>query len=78
MTRSRIKVDGKFYKTVPWIKHQECDGCHFWENQKHTPDCPNQQSEDSFCDTGGEFYGKVFIEHGKEGLAKYLAIKLEG
>ena len=78
MTRSRIKFEGKFYKTMPWIKPRECDGCHFWDNLLHKNDCPNQRSEDSFCDTGGEFYGKVFIEHGKEGLAKYLAVKLEG
>jgi hypothetical protein len=78
MTRSRIKIDGKFYKVVPWLKHEDCDGCHFWEQTHIAADCPNQQSKVQFCDTGGEFYGKVFIEHGKEGLARYIAVKLEG
>ena len=72
--RSKIKVDGKFYKVMPWLKHEECDGCHF---SPRTHDCPNQQTKEQFCDTGGEFYGKVFIAHGKEGLAKYIAAKLE-
>jgi hypothetical protein len=72
--RSKIKADGKFYKVVPWLKHEECDGCHF---SPRTHDCPNQQTKEQFCDTGGEFYGYVFIAHGKEGLAKYIAAKLE-
>lgn len=75
MTRSRIKFEGKFYKVVPWIVSGECNGCHF---MPRTHDCPNQQSQDQFCDEGGEFHGKIFIEHGKEGLAKYIADKLEG
>jgi len=78
MTRSRIKIDGKFYKVMPWINHQECDGCHFWQNQQHIPECPNQTRKEEFCDEDGEFYGRVFIELGKEGLAKYIAAKLEG
>ena len=78
MTRSRVKLNGKFYKVVPWLKHEYCDGCYFWDVLGQSHDCPNQQTKDQFCDTGGEFYGKVFIEHGKEGLARYIAVKLEG
>jgi hypothetical protein len=78
MTRSRVKLNGKFYKVVPWLKHEDCDGCYFWDVLGQSHDCPNQQTKDQFCDTGGEFYGKVFIEHGKEGLARYIAVKLEG
>jgi hypothetical protein len=77
MTRTKIKFEGKYYKVMPWLKYSECDGCHFWD-VKQMADCPNQQSKEQFCDEGGEFYGKVFIEHGKEGLARYIATKLEG
>jgi len=78
MTRSRIKFEGKFYKVVPWIERGECNGCHFWKNQNAVPDCPNQGAKDQFCDEGGEFHGKIFIEHGKEALAQYIADKLDG
>ena len=78
MTRERIKFDGKFYKTMPWIVKGECTGCVFHMKQSQYMDCPNSRSEeDQFCDNGGEFEGKVFIEHGKEGLADYIAAKLE-
>ena len=73
MTRKRIKFEGKFYKTMPWLKHGECDGCHF---MPRLDTCPNQQTKEQFCDESGEFHGKIFIEHGKEGLAKYIADKL--
>jgi len=78
MTRSKIKFNGKFYKVVPWINAGECDGCCFFKNKDKLMDCPNNASQHQFCDDGGEFSGKVFIEHGKEGLAEYIATKLEG
>jgi hypothetical protein len=76
MTRTRIKFDGKFYKVVPWLKEGECNGCHFFKNTDQLRDCPNNASKEQFCDDGGEFSGKVFIEHGKEALAQYIAEKL--
>lgn len=76
-TRTRVKFEGKFYKVVPWIVSGECNGCHFWKNQENL-DCPNQHYEDQFCDELGEFHGKIFIEHGKQAHAEYIANRLEG
>lgn len=70
--RKRVKFEGAWYKPVPWLKHESCDGCSLYHPNKQ---CLNEVSEGEPC-LNGEFKGKVFIRCGKEGLAEYIAKKL--
>jgi hypothetical protein len=73
--RTKIRVNDKWYKPVPWFEHKECDGCAFDNNY-----CINS-STDKFrnkCDSNQEFEGMIFILNTKEALAEYIARKLEG
>lgn len=70
--RTKIKVDKKYYKPVPWFDEGECTGCHF--NKTGAMDCPNGNSD--ACDSGNEFEGVIFIPHTKEAMAEYIAKKL--
>lgn len=74
--RSRIKVNGTWYKPVPMVKHGYCVGCALDEET----DCINGELGlyPDACNWGSEFQGMVFIKHGKEALADYIAKKLEG
>lgn len=75
--RSRIRYEGVWYKPVPWLRDGECDGCAMNES-RHNAACFNQTApEGEPCSAGGEFEGMVFIRCGKEGLAEYIAAKLE-
>lgn len=71
--RTKIQVDGKWYRPVPWLVSTECDGCAF--NEK---DCINASSSKfaTLCDDGNEFSGMIFVPNTKEGLAEYVAKKL--
>lgn len=71
--KSKIKVDGKFYRPVPWVKESNCDGCEFDKNG-----CLNDADHDNFCDDGKDFAGMIFIPHTKEAMAQYVAMKLVG
>lgn len=76
--RSKIKVDKKYYKPVPWLviagddRTSECEGCFFTNNG-----CINTTYGD-ICDDGGEFEGMILIEHTKEALADYVVKRLLG
>jgi hypothetical protein len=78
--RSRIRYEGVWYKPVPWLKESDCHGCAMNETRKLTTTaCYNQSTPNvEPCSTGSEFDGYVFIRCGKEGLAEYIAAKLEG
>ena len=69
--RKRIKVDGKFYKTVVWIEPNNCTGCALESNG-----CLQANGEE-VCAQDGEFDGHIFIASGKEALAKYVLARLE-
>lgn len=69
--RSKIKVNGKFYRPVPWMLGDECDGC-FFEHEG----CINVESNNSPCDDGNEFTGKILIPATKKAMAEYVAKKL--
>ncbi len=74
--RSKIKHNNVWYKPMPWLKEGECHGCAMQKDSYIGP-CYNQGDVEP-CSEGGEFEGKVFIRYGKEGLAEYIAAKLEG
>ena len=72
--RSKIKVDGKFYQAVKWIKQDSCNGCDLEVNFK----CINTGSADAAaCDYDGEFAGHIFIGMDKESKARYVLARLE-
>lgn len=73
--RTKIRIDTKYYKLVPWLVIGECIGCVF----KKDPNCPNK-SDGSFhnkCSEGSEFDKHIFIPATKVGLADYIALKLD-
>lgn len=72
--RSKIKVDGKFYKPMPWIEESGCVGCDLDGNG-----CINYDNSDDEnpCDDGSEFAGYIFIGMNKESVARYVAARLE-
>lgn len=78
--RTKIRVDGKWYKPVPWLDpDDECDGCSFdrgdfVESVKNG--CINTDAKGSPCDDGNEFSGMIFIPATKIGMAEYVAKKL--
>ena len=74
--RKRIRVDGLYYKPVPWLFHNKCDGCALDINHR----CINGDSGEfpSACNEGGEFEGVIFIRSTKESLAEYIAKRLDG
>lgn len=65
--RSKIRVDGLWYRPVPWMKEGECHGCYF-----DTSNCQNSTKNKDFCNAGNEFAGMVFIPNTKEAYEKYL------
>ena len=71
--RTKIRVDDKWYKPVPWHAYAECDGCVF-----DGVNCINALSGKfvGLCDDGNEFTGMIFIPHTKEHFAEYVAKKL--
>jgi hypothetical protein len=73
--RTKIRVDNKWYRPVPWHVDGECDGCVF-----DGKDCINDSSSKfaGLCDDGCEFSGMIFIRNTKEHFAEYVAKKLEG
>lgn len=78
MTARRYAThEGKRYRLVPWIKESHCDGCVFNPTDRQAGRCPNDVDEEP-CSDVGEYAGMIFIECGKEGLAKYIADKLGG
>lgn len=74
--RSKIRVEDKWYRPVPWLYEDNCcDGCAF-----ETTGCINSGIDKflSKCDDGNEFSGMIFIPNTKEALAEYVVMKLEG
>ncbi len=71
--RSKIKVDGKFYKAVRWLKDDSCHGCDLDVSFK----CINNDSDIASCDYDGEFAGHIFIGMDKESKARYVLARLE-
>ena len=77
--RRRIKFEGQWYKPVPWLKTNECDGCAMqYDSGNYPKQCINDVWADEPCGPTSEFEGKVFIRCGKEALAEYIAKKLGG
>lgn len=81
--RTKIKVDGKYYRPVPWLQPdaEECKGCAFdrgdYVSSKEAG-CINKADGDKGgpCDDGNEFGGMIFIRFSKEAMAAYVAAKL--
>ena len=66
--RSRIKVNGQWYRPVPWFgEGKECTGCAF--EQKG---CINPADRGGPCDDGNEFEGHIFIPNTKAAYEEYL------
>ena len=70
--RSKIKVDGKFYQAVRWIKKDSCNGCALDPFK-----CINNDNDMAACDYDGEFAGHIFIGMDKESKARYVLARLE-
>lgn len=68
--RTKIKVDGKFYRPVPWLEESDCVGCAFEKSQG----CPHNDSD--CCNWDDEFSGQILIPMGKEAMAEYIARRL--
>lgn len=71
--RTKIRVDNKWYRPVPWLTDGNCDGCAFDKNNVML--CINNR-KDQPCDDGHEFTGMILIPHTKEAMAEYVAKKL--
>lgn len=71
--RSKIKVDGKFYQAVKWLKPDSCNGCDLEVSFK----CINNDNDTAACDFDGEFAGHIFIGMDKESKARYVLARLE-
>ena len=71
--RTKILVEGKYYRPVPWLIDGNCDGCAF----DHIG-CVNTAERNNPCDDGNEFAGVIFIRHTKEAMAEYVVKRLEG
>jgi hypothetical protein len=70
--RTKIKVNGAWYKPVPWLEVNICTGCAL-----DMKGCINGKGENiDACVIGGEFDGHIFIEDTPEALAQYVAKKL--
>ena len=72
--RSKIKVDGKFYKPMPWLEDGGCTGCDLEGNGCINYDNPYGANP---CDGGEEFEGYIFVRMNPEGAARYVANRLE-
>ena len=70
--RSKIKVDGKFYQAVKWIRPESCHGCDLDTPGK----CINNDNDSAACDYDGEFAGHIFIGMDKESKARYVLARL--
>ncbi len=70
--RTKIKIKGKYYRPVPWHVPNECNGCIFQE----ISGCPHEDTD--CCDLGAEFDRMILIPATKQGMADYIAKKLEG
>ena len=69
--RTKIRVNDRYYKPVPWLKPTECDGCAFDKDG-----CINTAERNQPCDDGNEFGGMIFIPHNKQAIAEYVAKRL--
>lgn len=72
--RSKVKFYDKWYRPVPWLKAENCDGCAF--DKQDQPACPNTKEHGQPCDDGNEFEGMILIRHTAQGYADYIAAKL--
>ena len=68
--RSKIKVEGRWYRPVPWLKEASCDGCVL--DIENGNDCINTAAYGQPCNDGEEFTGMVLIHNTKEAYEAYL------
>lgn len=68
--RSKIKVEGKWYRPVPWLKDASCDGCAL--DGVDGAGCINTTKYGQPCDDGKEFTGMVLIPNTKEAYESYI------
>lgn len=68
--RKRIRVEGKWYRAVPCLSTHGCDGCAFERDLAQAHICGP-------CADGREFEGKIFTPDTPEGMAEYVAKRLE-
>ena len=64
--RSKIRVNGLWYRPVPWPEDGTCQGCAF-----ALESCINTASRGDPCNNGNEFGGMVLIRHTKEAYEQY-------
>jgi hypothetical protein len=67
MMRTRIKVNGLWYRPVPWTHKDDCRGCAL-----EGVGCINTTENKSPCDDGNEFTGMVLIRDTKEAYEEYM------
>lgn len=65
--RSRIKINGEWYRPMPWMEDGECTGCAF-----DREGCINDSEHGNPCDDGNEFSGMVLIPNNKAAYEEYV------
>ena len=66
--RSKVKVDGVWYRPAPWLAENECDGCALNTGSQ----CMfNTDTNEHPCAAENEFTGQILIRHTKEAYEKY-------
>ncbi len=65
---NRVKVAGVWFRPVPWLVENDCDGCALNDASECTF---NTHINDHPCDHEGEFNGKILIRTTKEAYEKY-------
>lgn len=72
--RTRIKIDGKYYRPVPWLEEASCEGCSL---EGYSVACSfNVEANGNPCNTGNEFAGRIMIRMTATAMAEYLARRL--
>ena len=67
-----IEFHGKKYVAMPYLKHGECEGCAFQDDEVSEGACPHTTSMKScFVDS------PVWIEDTPEAIAAYVARRME-
>lgn len=66
--RSKVKVHGMWYRPVPWLAENDCEGC----GLNTAVECLfNTHTNEHPCDAENEFAGKILIRTTEEAYEKY-------
>jgi hypothetical protein len=75
--RTKIKVNGVYWKPMPWLEDGDCIGCQLDHTEFDKSHCINEEQQGRPCDLGGEFEGYIFVRATQNGIAEYVKKRLE-